>query len=98
MAPSTSRRSAGIHPARVRTLAAQEAGVDPSAVVIVSAEKVVWKDGSLDCPKMGVMYTQGLEDGYHIVVTAGPPTLDYRWGRAGDPRVCPPGLAPGPGG
>jgi hypothetical protein len=95
--PSAQPSTAGIPPElldRVRNLAAADTGLDPTAIVIVSAEKVVWKDGSLDCPKIGVMYTQGLEDGYHIVVKAGPRTLDYRWGRVGDPRLCPPRLAP----
>jgi hypothetical protein len=41
------------------------------------------------------MYTQGIEDGYKVVVTAGDRTLDYRWGRSGDPRLC---LAPGASG
>jgi hypothetical protein len=101
-APSAASASASAFPvpaellARVVTLAADETGLDPTAIVIVSAEPVTWKDGSLDCPKIGVMYTQGIEDGYKVVVTAGARTLDYRWGRSGDPRLClPPGASGG---
>ena len=73
-------------------LAAAEAHLDPSAIVILDAKAMTWKDGSLDCPRMGVMYTQGVEQGYQVVVQAADRTLDYRWGRSGDPRLClPPG-------
>jgi hypothetical protein len=78
----------------VVALAAAETNVDPASVVVVSAEPVTWKDGSLDCPRIGVMYTQGIVAGYKVVVSAAGRTLDYRWGRSGDPRLClPPGAS-----
>ena len=102
VAPAEASASASAFPvpakllARVVTLAADETGLDPTSIVIVSAEPVTWKDVSLGCPKIGVMYTQGIEDGYKVVVTAGGRTLDYRWGRSGDPRLClPPGASGG---
>lgn len=48
--------------------AAQRAGVDPKEVVVVVAEAVTWSDGSLGCPKPGLVYTQALVPGYRVVV------------------------------
>jgi hypothetical protein len=91
--PSTAAVPAELISAVV-ALAAAEAHVDPATVIVVSAEPVTWKDGSLDCPRIGVMYTQGIEAGYKVVVSAAGRTLDYRWGRSGDPRLClPPGAS-----
>ena len=73
--------------------AATRAGVDPSAVTVVSAESVTWPDGALGCPKPGSMYTQALTPGYRVVVEAGGVRYDYRSTQRGDVRWCedPPG-------
>ena len=57
---------------------AKTAGVPVSEVVVVSAEPVVFPDGSLGCPQPGFAYTQIVVDGYKIVATAGGDTFDYR--------------------
>lgn len=57
---------------------AKTAGVPVGEVVVVSAEPVVWPDGSLGCPQPGLAYTQIVVDGYKIVATAGGDTFDYR--------------------
>jgi hypothetical protein len=77
--------------------AAREASVAPLDVVIVSAEPQTWNDGSLGCPKPGLAYTQSIVEGYHVVVTAGDRTLDYRFGHGDDPVLCVTG-APGKSG
>jgi hypothetical protein len=68
--------------------AAARLSVDRAAVSIVSAEAETFSDGSLGCPEVGVMYTQALVDGYHVVVAANGTQLDYRGSAAGQFRLC----------
>ena len=58
--------------------AASRAGVDASAVNVVSAVARTWGDGSWGCPQPGMFYTQALVDGYQVVVSAGGREFDYR--------------------
>jgi hypothetical protein len=75
--------------------AATIAGVDPDAVKLVSVKPVTWPDGSLGCPKPGVMYTQSVVPGFHVIVRAGDQKLDYRVGRAGTAKRCDSGASTG---
>ena len=68
--------------------AAAVAGVDPSAVSVVSTEAVIWNNGALGCPKPGVMYIQQIIAGYRVVVEAGGQRYDYRVGSSGVPKLC----------
>ena len=68
--------------------AAARLSVAPAAVSIVSATAETFSDGSLGCPEMGVMYTQALVDGYHVIVTADGTQLDYRGSAPGQFRLC----------
>ncbi len=68
--------------------AAAVAGVDPADVTVVSVKPVTWTDGSLGCPKPGVMYTQIVVPGFRVIVKAGDQKLDYRVGRAGTAKRC----------
>ncbi len=43
-------------------------GVDPADISVVSAEEVTWRDGSLGCPRPGMMYTEVLSYGSKVVV------------------------------
>jgi hypothetical protein len=63
--------------------AADRAGVDASAVTLVSAGSRTWSDGSLGCPQPGMYYTQALVDGYQVIVSAGGKEYDYRTSRSG---------------
>ena len=45
---------------------------------VLSEEAVTWSDGSIGCPKPGMMYTQVLTPGYHVVVEAEDAEYDYR--------------------
>src|SRR3989339_597474 len=38
-----------------------------SNIVLVKSEAVTWNDGSLGCPKEGMVYTQVLTEGYRFV-------------------------------
>ena len=58
--------------------AATRAGVDASAVTVVSAGAVTWPNGAAGCPKPGFLYTDVLTPGYRVVVQAGGTTYDYR--------------------
>src|SRR5437588_4764120 len=69
------------------------AKVGREQLVIVRAESVVWNDGSLGCPEPGMMYTQMLVNGYWIVIEAAGKQYDFRVGRGGSFRLCPPGKA-----
>ena len=68
--------------------AAARLSVAPAAISIVSAQAETFSDGSLGCPEMGVMYTQALVDGYHVIVTADGTQLDYRGSAPGQFRLC----------
>jgi hypothetical protein len=68
--------------------AAARLGVDPSQVNIVDAHEETWPDGSLGCPKPGMMYTQALVDGYQVIVEANGTRLDYRGSAPGKFVLC----------
>jgi hypothetical protein len=76
--------------------ASQRSGVDASALRVISAEAVTWRDGSLGCPQPGMMYTQALVPGFRVRVLAGAQTLDYHAARFGTPQLCPAGRAVDP--
>ena len=58
-------------------------------IKVTSAEGVTWPDGSLGCPKPGMMYTQALVAGYRIVLQADEQTLNYHAMSRGRPLFCP---------
>lgn len=68
--------------------AAERGGVDATAVEVVQAVSVTWSDGSLECPEPGMLYTQALVDGYHVILEAGDEQLDYRVMASGGFRLC----------
>ena len=70
-------------------------GITAGGISIVQAEAVVWSDGSLGCPKPGMMYTQALVPGYRVVLRAGDEILDYHASERGTFVLCAEGLAPG---
>jgi hypothetical protein len=67
-----------------------------STLVVVSAGPVTWPDGSIGCPRPGMMYPQVLVPGYRIRIRAGGEVLDYHAGRSGAPFHCPAGRATEP--
>lgn len=63
-------------------------GGQPEDLEVVTAEAVTWNDGSLGCPQPGMAYTQGLVDGYHVVLEVGGERYDYRVGTGTVVRLC----------
>ncbi len=66
-------------------------GVATQGATVVSAEEVVWNDGSLGCPQPGHSYTQAQMPGQRVVVTVAGTRYDYRFGRGDAPVLCEPG-------
>ena len=46
---------------------ADQLQVSPKILVLVHAEKVVWPNSSLGCPKSGMMYAQVMTPGFQII-------------------------------
>lgn len=65
-------------------------GIDDAGMLLVSADRVTWNDGSWGCPAAGVGYTQAVVEGYRIVVEIDGQTYDYRFGAGPTPRLCVP--------
>ncbi len=80
-------------------------GLGREEIVIERAEAVVWRDGSLGCPKPGMMYLQVLTPGYFVVLRVGDDLYNYHAGESGSFLLCeqslpgeilPPGDSTGP--
>jgi hypothetical protein len=85
-APASEETSMGVDPVlegvvaqAVQDLAAR-AGIDPGEITVVSAEPVVWPDGSLGCPQPGMRYIQVPEDGALIQLEAAGRSYRYHTG------------------
>jgi len=76
--------------------AAQQTGLKQEALSVLSAAAVTWPDGSLGCPRPGVMYTMALVPGYRIRIQAGERVLDYHASTRGQLLVCPDGRSVDP--
>lgn len=57
-------------------------------LTVVTAESVVWADGSLGCPEPDMMYTMATVNGYHVVLETPDGTFDYRVTQNGSFRLC----------
>lgn len=60
---------------------ADRLGVTSGEVVLVREETVTWRDGSLGCPKKGMMYTQALVEGTLVVLRVAGRDYQYRSGK-----------------
>jgi hypothetical protein len=74
--------------------AAERTGAAEDAIDVVAAMQMTFSDGSLDCPEPGMLYTQALVDGYHVILDAGGEELDYRITADGGFRLCESGRRP----
>ena len=63
---------------------ANRLGIPEGDIEILAQEKVTWRDGSLGCPKPGMMYTQALVEGSRIVLRVGGRDYSYH-SKAGKP-------------
>ena len=69
-------------------LAADDTGIAPDDIRIVTAKGVTWSDGSLGCPEEGQMYTQALVPGYRVVLDVAGEKIAYHASGSGDFRPC----------
>ena len=67
---------------------AQRLAIAADEINLVRAEAVVWRDGSLGCPREDMMYTQVLVPGTLIVLGFEGKHYHYHAGRGGPPAYC----------
>jgi hypothetical protein len=58
------------------------------AVLVVSAQRVTWPDGSAGCPRPGMVYTQALVPGTRVVLEWQDKNYYYHGRGMGMPRLC----------
>ncbi len=78
---------------RARLDAAQRTQLAPEALLLVSAEAVTWRDGSLGCPQPGMGYTQALVPGWRVRLRGPAGMLDYHASVRGGFLLCQAGQA-----
>lgn len=66
----------------------QRTGADPATVIVVSAQAVEWPDGSLGCPRPGMVYLQVITPGYKLVLETGGQQYNYHAAVDGDFFLC----------
>ena len=76
--------------------AARRTAAARSTLKVISAERVVWPDGSLGCPEPGVVYTMAPVPGYRIRVRSPDALLDYHASNRGRLVLCPSAQSGGP--
>ena len=74
-----------------RSDAAKRSGWPPDRLDLISAEQVTWADGSLGCPRVGVLYTPAQLPGWRVQLRVAGEVWDYHGGERGPPVFCPPG-------
>lgn len=87
-APQTGEAPDEVVQVAVQAALASAALPDGSAVTVVRAEAVLWPDGSLGCPRPGVMYIQTEVPGYWVEIEVADQHFDYRFSDAGTPILC----------
>ncbi len=80
-----------------RADAAKHSGLALAQLQLVSAESVTWRNGSLGCPRPGMLYTEALVPGYRVRLNVGGKVWDYHASeRGGGLVLCPPGQSQEP--
>lgn len=72
-------------------------GIPDDEIVVVTEKNVTWRDGSLGCPKPGMMYTQALVEGTLIVLRADGRDYSYHSGAGKPPFYCENPVSPASG-
>jgi hypothetical protein len=85
--PSAAQPGDPVVAAAVRDLSSRLT-VEPSAIRVVSAEEVTWRDGSIGCPQPGMMYPQVLTDGSRVVLEAEGRRYEYHAGGRRSAFLC----------
>jgi hypothetical protein len=76
---------------------ASRLGIPRADIEVLAEENVTWRDGSLGCPKPGMMYTQALVEGSRIVLRAGGRDYSYHSGAGKPPFYCEDPVSPASG-
>ena len=79
-----------------RADAAQRSGLMPAQLQVVEAGSVTWPDGSLGCPRPGMLYTDALVAGYRVKLWVRGEVWDYHAAERGGLILCPPGQSQEP--
>ena len=91
--PGTPEPAESIEPAEelapVVAAIADELGVSPDDVAVVSAASEVWPDASLGCPQPDMLYAQVLTPGYRVVVDVGGERIEFHTDERGNVVRCP---------
>jgi hypothetical protein len=67
---------------------ANRLNIAPEEITLVDVVEVIWRDGSLGCPKPGMMYTQALVEGWRIRLSVGETIYHYHSSKRGWPFLC----------
>ena len=67
---------------------AEQTGLSPNDIQLVSMEAVEWNDASLGCPQEGFMYAQVITPGFLIILEAQGQQYEYHTDRAGNVVLC----------
>ena len=70
----------------------EEAGVDPSDVVVVGSFAKTWTGGSLGCAEPGIVHSKREQAGYQVELTAGGESWDFRVRESGELIACSEGV------
>ncbi|MBT8048994.1 MAG: hypothetical protein KJO92_11315 [Gammaproteobacteria bacterium] len=62
--------------------------ISAKEISVLREVNVTWRDGSLGCPREGMMYTQALVEGSLIVLRAGNDQYQYHSGKGRPPFYC----------
>jgi len=71
-------------------------GIQSGDIKVVSEKSVTWSDGSLGCPKEGMMYTQALVEGTLIVLRVEGRDYQYHSGQGRALFYCKNPVSPAP--
>ena len=75
---------------------AERLDVPAKEIKVIRVESVTWRDGSLGCPKPGMMYTQALVPGTLIVLRVDNAEYEYHSGGGRAPFYCENPVGPAP--
>lgn len=69
-------------------------GIDPAAIDVLDARRVTWRDGSVGCPEVGLVYTQALVPGSLVVLRIADASFSYHAADGAPVFYCPTPQAP----
>jgi len=69
-------------------LLAEGLGVDPSEITVIGFEEVLWRNGSIGCPRPGMSYTQAIVDGTRVALEHDGDVYLFHAAGSGDPFLC----------